>query len=570
MGVTFIDLFAGAGGFSEGFLQADGGARYDFLAASDINENCELTHLLRYNHQLGLDLPFLRSDVKAPDFVDRLSALVTRPVDVVCGGPPCQSFSLAGRRRKNDKKDDLFAGYLRVIERLRPKYFVMENVPGILTKDGGAHKERILREIGAMVDDRAVREVASKLGDGEEAWIRLRLTRDADGYATALGDAFRDATRTNLDYRTSKTSRDVATVRHGIRMLGRVSDLARLVDTITREKGHADIDNDAFVDEFDRFIDVLQPDAIVERCLEALKRLPAVDLAMPLRTALLTPAECLDRVAVLRPDLQRACADARLYRCADALTLDASDYGVPQRRKRVVFIGCRRDQKLIHEVPRRVAAGERVTVEEALWDLDFLQSGQASSEYRPVREAAVASRQADGRAGGDRTYAAWSRQGRVPGCRPAAYVYDREDYDAGKLTVAPLHNHQAATHNAKVTARLQAIMDAGRFEADTAADLAAMGLGTGKRDYTPLQANQPAPTIVTIPDDYVHYRVPRAPTVREMARLQSFDDSFVFQGKRTTGGNRRKDEVPQYTLVGNAVPPLLARAIGEEILKVIE
>jgi DNA (cytosine-5)-methyltransferase 1 len=72
---------------------------------------------------------------------------------------------------------------------------------------------------------------------------------------------------------------------------------------------------------------------------------------------------------------------------------------------------------------------------------------------------------------------------------------------------------------------------------------------------------------MTIPDDYIHFSIPRALTVREMARLQSFDDSFVFQGKRTTGGDERKNTVPQYTLVGNAVPPLLAKAVALEILK---
>jgi DNA (cytosine-5)-methyltransferase 1 len=72
---------------------------------------------------------------------------------------------------------------------------------------------------------------------------------------------------------------------------------------------------------------------------------------------------------------------------------------------------------------------------------------------------------------------------------------------------------------------------------------------------------------VTIGDDFVHYRVPRSLTVRELARLQSFDDSFVFQGKRTTGGDRRKEEIPQYTLVGNAVPPLMARAIAARVLE---
>ena len=57
---------------------------------------------------------------------------------------------------------------------------------------------------------------------------------------------------------------------------------------------------------------------------------------------------------------------------------------------------------------------------------------------------------------------------------------------------------------------------------------------------------------------------------RSMARLQSFDDSFEFLGKRTTGGDRRKFETPQYTLVGNAVPPLLAKAIADEVMKCLK
>ena len=76
--------------------------------------------------------------------------------------------------------------------------------------------------------------------------------------------------------------------------------------------------------------------------------------------------------------------------------------------------------------------------------------------------------------------------------------------------------------------------------------------------------------MVTLPDDFIHYNESRPLTVREMARIQSFDDDFVFQGKRTTGGHRRKMEIPQYTLVGNAVPPLMANAIALEILKNIQ
>ncbi|HET3243866.1 TPA: DNA cytosine methyltransferase, partial [Streptococcus pneumoniae] len=80
--------------------------------------------------------------------------------------------------------------------------------------------------------------------------------------------------------------------------------------------------------------------------------------------------------------------------------------------------------------------------------------------------------------------------------------------------------------------------------------------------------DQPSATIVTIADDYISPWENRTFTVREMARCQSFDDSFEFLGKRTTGGLKRRVEVPQYTQVGNAVPPLLAKALADEILKV--
>ena len=59
-------------------------------------------------------------------------------------------------------------------------------------------------------------------------------------------------------------------------------------------------------------------------------------------------------------------------------------------------------------------------------------------------------------------------------------------------------------------------------------------------------------------------------TVRELARFQSFPDWFEFRSKETTGGRRRKFEVPQYTQVGNAVPPLMAQAIGELLVKLLD
>jgi len=95
-------------------------------------------------------------------------------------------------------------------------------------------------------------------------------------------------------------------------------------------------------------------------------------------------------------------------------------------------------------------------------------------------------------------------------------------------------------------------------------------MGRKKHSLTLLHPNLPSPTITTLPDDILHYSEPRILTVRENARLQSFPDWFEFQGKYTTGGINRKNECPRYTQVGNAVPPLLAEAIGKIIKTLIE
>lgn len=83
-----------------------------------------------------------------------------------------------------------------------------------------------------------------------------------------------------------------------------------------------------------------------------------------------------------------------------------------------------------------------------------------------------------------------------------------------------------------------------------------------KRGITPLKPQTVCPTITSIPDDMVHYSEPRIMTVREHARIQSFPDVFEFKGKYTTGGELRKLEVPRYTQVANAIPPIFAEQVG--------
>jgi DNA (cytosine-5)-methyltransferase 1 len=101
-----------------------------------------------------------------------------------------------------------------------------------------------------------------------------------------------------------------------------------------------------------------------------------------------------------------------------------------------------------------------------------------------------------------------------------------------------------------------------------------MQLHTKKRTQRALVAHEPAPAALSIPDDACHYHesvgMQRTLTVRELARIQSFPDWYEFRSKVTTGGQMRKYEVPQYTQIGNAVPPLLGVALGHVCRELIE
>ncbi len=88
---------------------------------------------------------------------------------------------------------------------------------------------------------------------------------------------------------------------------------------------------------------------------------------------------------------------------------------------------------------------------------------------------------------------------------------------------------------------------------------------TRKHSQRVLEISKTPPTVITSPDDYIHPLAPRVLTVRELARFQGFCDDFVFYSKETTGGLKRRTEVPQYSQVGNAVSPFVARALGMRI-----
>lgn len=130
-----------------------------------------------------------------------------------------------------------------------------------------------------------------------------------------------------------------------------------------------------------------------------------------------------------------------------------------------------------------------------------------------------------------------------------------------------------ARHAEDIAGRFKEIIELshaeGRLNTSIGAGMRAR-FGLKKMALRVLDPDRPAPTITSMPDDLLHYSEPRTLTVRENARLQSFPDWYSFQGKYTTGGHLRKQEVPRFTQVANAVPPLVARAIGEALTDLLK
>lgn len=611
--VTYLDLFAGAGGFSEGFMQAYTDDKYyDFRLASDINENCELTHRVRYNKMLGLDTKFICQDIMEDSFLPNLlKEIGNQEIDVVTGGPSCQSFSLAGRRRKLDKRDDLFYHYLKVIKALRPKYFVMENVKGILTKDEGRIKERILREIKSIVDDTKMYMLFAFMDDVLKPqmpnslyyalYVRLHMETsigDADKqneiFFNNLDQQLKDITK-HLPYSVSKSDKYVNTIRHGLLLLQMKQQREAIRKQVIQLKTNAHIDNDTFVDGYNNIIETLSDEQIREKTLNAIDKIAergdcaeeAKTLKKSLEILTSTFDECIEYIQKQLQDnksildhLNDLMKEIRLYNIEEPLILLSSNYGVPQNRERVVFIGCRNDQEVINEIPPTVAEKDKVNVYEALWDLNMVGNGETATSYKkpeliPEFESTKIQRAVQGEP--DKRgllFSEWSKIGRL-GHR---FTFDEKPFyilnmnDLNKPTKyqrMELFNHQTSLQNNTVRERLKIIAKYGSYD-DAKAELQAKGVASQKRNYVVLNPLGQSPTVCTMPDDFIHYSAYRPTTVREMARLQSFDDSFVFQGKRQTGGNNRQKEIPQYTLVGNAVPPLMARAIANTLLKHIK
>lgn len=239
--------------------------------------------------------------------------------------------------------------------------------------------------------------------------------------------------------------------------------------------------------------------------------------------------------------------------------IQAEQFGVPQRRPRLIVLGIRRD--LASFLPQGVARAFELLEEQRANHL-----AELGIEVPVSVEHAISDLQTQGG-----LLQPCKDPASPPGFDELSYVAPRTPFQwlmhRGHEGM-PMDSMRIARHGDAVRERFERILrEVPRGVRMNEEHRKRFGLL--KHRIFPMAATDPAPTITTLPDDVLHYLEPRILTVRETARIQSFPDWFVFRGKYTTGGDRRTKECPRYTQVGNAVPPLLALAIGRALAATI-
>lgn len=228
--------------------------------------------------------------------------------------------------------------------------------------------------------------------------------------------------------------------------------------------------------------------------------------------------------------------------------INFGDFGIPQKRTRFILVGIRKDiakqkrdaaQEFFTKISGNKQAfliNKNLTVNTKLEDAisDLLQSN-GSKIYLNDRHFRVG------------TYGKVSSN---------YQVLMRQN-----VTQSIADSHRFANHKEATVEKFQHIIQYARKNKDID-DKIRERYNINKHTVILLDKNDKSPTITTLPDDYIHYAEPRILTVREYARIQSFPDWYEIKGKYTTGGKRRTQEVPRYTQIGNAIPPLFAEQAG--------
>lgn len=511
-----IDLFSGAGGFSEGILQTG----FNIVFSSDKSPMVEETYTNRHEQlgfKQGIDTHFELADIKdlsAELILEKINSLKygnifkQGSIDAVFGGPPCQGFSRLGKRDSADPRNMLFHEYLKIIRDIRPKYVVMENVTGIL--DMQMLDFPSVLDHGYYDGQNLVKTILEQEFKGlEYTLLEVKVLNAAD-----FGVPQQRNRVVFLAYRN-----DVAPINYPSRYSKEISVYDALGDLYTNRK---------FSYSTKYSIDSLNG------------RTPHSDSGTPVSRSTVTNMEIskheqsvIDRFSLYLEGENRRKASSRL-----------KVTGINLKKK---------TPDLFYESLFSLNLSSNVlTIKSTLEKLNLLDNQKTTEKWLKFtnRQLYLLYRQEflENKDEFNRIIKSLSlRLG-------ADFTTTLMFWEAikGKLNqYLPEDAYQEKLKNGDIDEKIIEV------------------IFTKKGIRTRLNSKSISPTMVTLPDDYIHPFFDRILTVREMARLQSFDDSFEFLGKRTTGGHKRALETPQYTQVGNAVPPLLAKAIADEVMKAV-
>lgn len=535
-----IDLFCGAGGFSEGILQAG----FHIVFSSDRSPYVQKTYMNRH-HQLGLiqgkNTFFELSDIKnlqGQFILDRINELTyfqdkniefcTGDIDVIFGGPPCQGFSIAGKRDKTDPRNMLFREYLRVIQEIKPKYIVMENVTGFMNMEINPDFQSFN---GIQYSDN---ELVSKVVHRELTEFGYIVLQPRILDASDYGVPQKRQRAIFLAYRE-----DVAPIAYPEPTTPlpeqKISVIEALKDISVEGTGE------------------YAKKSILGRTPHFETGIPIPNHGQPMNVEESSHSQVIvERFSLFNQGESISQLKSRLLKrkVTGQQVIDFDNY--PHLFQESLFninkqfnLNCLKqisddnhienDNKFIDSLYKRIIK---------LWNTEIDSTDFIKEIKKPIGKRKV----------------------------------DINTFKTIFSLAKQMFNNYISHEELKVwfnntppeitDGQIPLYFNLGEATLDWETIL--NSVLTNKNTRTRLDGNLPGPTMVTLPDDFIHPLKNKILNVREMARIQSFDDSFEFLGKRTTGGDKRKEEVPQFTQVGNAVPPLLAKSIAEVVSEVLK
>ncbi|MBR1399379.1 MAG: DNA cytosine methyltransferase [Alphaproteobacteria bacterium] len=525
-----IDLFAGAGGLSYGFMQT---GKFKILAAAEINKNAQET----YKRNIANFFPgFVFIDnVIGYDF-KKLSKKF-KGIDVVIGGPPCQGFSNANRQKNHliSMNNGLVKEYFRAIKEIRPKAFVMENVSMLRSEvhrfyessDDYQDIENLINAGFNIPKRKDIIVISEEKFEGidinNESFIdisHLLITSDIMQLLNVLNKNINNERKlANYLLKQGKTivkKIELFNQNESINILTSIKDkLNDIKDSIQGNDVYSSLENLKYI--------VNQ-----QKALQTIKEIQQNKLLGQYKyTEDNKLVYEINSYSVI--DYVSAILGGEYIQVGD--TLNAEYFGVPQERRRYVIIGIRKDCVGTKEVslPQIDENIKITTTGEAILDLmDYKAEYEPNLALHPYNKHDKLS-----------TFA----------------ILMRKDSEG-------VVNHFTTKTTPIALERFKAIEQGKNFHS---LDKSLKGTyskpeRTQNTIYLRLNPSEPSGTVVNVRKSmWIHPILDRAITVREAARLQSFPDKFVFIGSKDS----------QYQQVGNAVPPLLARAIAEQILKYI-